>query len=207
MDNQSAVAIFSTGAGKSLCYQLPAMFLPHMTLVVSPLLALMKDQIDFLLELGIPAARLDSTLNKDEYKQILEKARNGNLKVLLIAVEHMIDFFESNSCISKKLAQYFEEDIKKDRCEHCSFCNTGPAVIEHTIQLPPLETYNYNNLTDKFIKAAGIYSTVLNITKFLCGVSFPVLVKLKAKQLYHFGVLEEYPFLTVKKWVDEFSNG
>ncbi len=80
VDRQSAVAIFPTGAGKSLCYQLSAMFLPHMTLVVSPLLALMKDQIDFLLRHNISAARLDSTLSKDEYNQILEKARNGNLK-------------------------------------------------------------------------------------------------------------------------------
>src|SRR5690554_2152535 len=85
--HQSAAAIFPTGAGKSLCYQLPAMFLPHLTLVVSPLLALMKDQIDFLMEHNIPAARLDSTLSKEEYKQILEKTRNGEIKILMISVE------------------------------------------------------------------------------------------------------------------------
>jgi len=81
VDRQSAVAIFPTGAGKSLCYQLPAMLLPHMTLVVSPLLALMKDQIDFLSEHNIPAARLDSTLSKEEHDHILERARNGELKI------------------------------------------------------------------------------------------------------------------------------
>ncbi|MBE0501970.1 MAG: ATP-dependent DNA helicase RecQ, partial [Desulfuromonadales bacterium] len=84
---QSAVAIFPTGAGKSLCYQLPAMLLPHMTLVVSPLLALMKDQIDSLVQHRIPAARLDSTLSTDEYDHILAKARNGTLKILMISVE------------------------------------------------------------------------------------------------------------------------
>ena len=63
----------ATGAGKSICYQLPARLLPHLTLVVSPLLSLMKDQLDFLLSLNIPAARLDSTLSRDEYNAILEQ--------------------------------------------------------------------------------------------------------------------------------------
>ena len=121
-------------------------------------------------------------------------------------IHNMIDFFESSSCISRKLAQYFDEDIKKDECGHCSFCRTGPAVIEHTIQLPPLETYNYNKLTDEFIKAAGINCNPLDIVKFLCGISSPILVKLKAKQLEHFGILEKYPFLMVKKWVNEANN-
>ena len=87
LDHQSAAAIFPTGAGKSLCYQLPAMVLPGMTLVVSPLLSLMKDQLDFLQGNHIPAARLDSTLSKNDYNAILESAKNGELKILMIAVE------------------------------------------------------------------------------------------------------------------------
>jgi ATP-dependent DNA helicase RecQ len=87
LDHQSAAAIFPTGAGKSLCYQLPAMVLPGMTLVVSPLLSLMKDQLDFLQGNNIPAARLDSTLSKNEYNAILESAKSGELKILMIAVE------------------------------------------------------------------------------------------------------------------------
>ncbi len=87
VSGQSAAAIFPTGSGKSLCYQLPALHLPNLTLVVSPLLALMQDQLDFLLGKGIAAARIDSSLSRDEERQIMEKVRSGYYKILLIAVE------------------------------------------------------------------------------------------------------------------------
>ena len=85
--DRSAMAIFPTGSGKSICYQLPALLLPQLTLVVSPLLSLMKDQMDFLLKHGIKAARLDSSLDRKEYNQILHQAKNGELKILMISVE------------------------------------------------------------------------------------------------------------------------
>lgn len=87
VNRQSAAAIFPTGAGKSMCYQLPAVLLPGLTLVVSPLIALMKDQLDFLLEHNIPAAKLDSTLTREEYNTIINDAKSGKLKILMIAVE------------------------------------------------------------------------------------------------------------------------
>ncbi|MBU1171418.1 MAG: RecQ family ATP-dependent DNA helicase [Proteobacteria bacterium] len=87
VNGESAVAIFPTGAGKSLCYQLPALMLPGLTLVVSPLLSLMKDQLDYLLSQNIPAARLDSTLGRNEYNAILENAKSVRLKILMISVE------------------------------------------------------------------------------------------------------------------------
>ena len=87
MAGQSAVAIFPTGAGKSLCYQLPALHEPGMALVVSPLLSLMKDQLAFLATRQIPAAKLDSGMSTDDYRKTLEAARQGKLKILMIAVE------------------------------------------------------------------------------------------------------------------------
>ncbi len=84
---QSAAAVFPTGAGKSLCYQLPALLLPHLTLVVSPLLALMKDQLEFLLSKKIPAAKLDSGMSPEDYQAALRAARDGSVKILMIAVE------------------------------------------------------------------------------------------------------------------------
>ena len=87
LQGHSAAAVFPTGAGKSLCYQLPALMFGGVTLVVSPLLALMKDQVDALQAKGVAAARLDSTLTQDEYGAILSRARRGELRLLYVAPE------------------------------------------------------------------------------------------------------------------------
>ncbi len=84
---QSVLAVFPTGGGKSLCYQLPALLLDGMTLVVSPLIALMKDQIDFLVSKGVRAARLDSSLSADESRQVWDDLWTGQLKLLYVAPE------------------------------------------------------------------------------------------------------------------------
>ncbi len=83
----SAVAVFPTGAGKSLCYQLPSLLLPGLTLVVSPLIALMKDQTDALAARGVPAERLDSTLDAQQYRSIMEQVRSGRLRLLYVSPE------------------------------------------------------------------------------------------------------------------------
>lgn len=83
----SSLAIFPTGSGKSLCYQFAALHLPHLTLVVSPLLALMKDQLEYLTRQGIAAASIDSSLSFEQSKQVMQDVQQGKLKILMVSVE------------------------------------------------------------------------------------------------------------------------
>lgn len=87
LNGQSTLAIFPTGAGKSLCYQFPALHLPELTIVVSPLLALMKDQLEFLRSKGISAASIDSTLSYEQHQQIIRDVRAKKIKILMVSVE------------------------------------------------------------------------------------------------------------------------
>ena len=87
LTGQSTLSIFPTGSGKSLCYQLTALHLPHLTLVVSPLLALIKDQLTFLASKGIKAASIDSTLKGNEAQTVMAGVRSGEIKILMVSVE------------------------------------------------------------------------------------------------------------------------
>lgn len=84
---RSAAAVFPTGGGKSLCYQLPGQLFAGLTLVVSPLIALMKDQIDGLKRRGVSAERLDSTLSGQEVAGVMQSVRDGSLRLLYVAPE------------------------------------------------------------------------------------------------------------------------
>ncbi|RBP85599.1 RecQ family ATP-dependent DNA helicase [Marinomonas rhizomae] len=83
----SSLAVFPTGSGKSLCYQFTATQLPNLTLVISPLIALMHDQLAFLTSKGIPAACLDSSQSKDESQAVMSGVQSGAIKILMISVE------------------------------------------------------------------------------------------------------------------------
>lgn len=86
---QSVLSVFPTGGGKSLCYQLPALLLDGLTVVISPLIALMKDQIDFLHCHNVCAARLDSTLSREEAVQVYRDVRSGRLRILYVSPERL----------------------------------------------------------------------------------------------------------------------
>ena len=87
---RSALALFPTGAGKSLCYQLPSLLMDGLTVVISPLIALMKDQVEVLKSRGIAAARLDSSLSAAEAAAVYDGIRTGSLKLLYIAPERLL---------------------------------------------------------------------------------------------------------------------
>ncbi len=91
MNGRSALAVLPTGGGKSICYQLPSVLLEGLTLVISPLIALMKDQVDVLKARGIEAARLDSTLSGEEVLQIYDGMKSGRLKILYVAPERLVN--------------------------------------------------------------------------------------------------------------------
>ena len=87
MAGRDALAIMPTGGGKSLCYQLPALCREGVTVVVSPLIALMKDQVDALQARNIPAAAINSSLGEEEYRQVMAAFRHGELKIIYVAPE------------------------------------------------------------------------------------------------------------------------
>ena len=89
LDGNDILAVLPTGSGKSLLYQLPALLLPSLTLVVSPLVSLMRDQVHHLVALGIPAATLHSAAEPHETAEVLGRLRSGSLKLLYVAPERL----------------------------------------------------------------------------------------------------------------------
>lgn len=90
LGGRDVLAVMPTGAGKSVCFQVPAMLLPGVTLVVSPLISLMKDQVTALGQAGIPSAYLNSTLTERQFTLALDNARLGKYKLLYVAPERLL---------------------------------------------------------------------------------------------------------------------
>lgn len=90
LNKRDTLAIMPTGGGKSLCYQIPSLLLPGLTVVVSPLIALMKDQVEQLDALGVPALFLNSSLSYDDYQINMAMVRSGEVKLLYVAPETLL---------------------------------------------------------------------------------------------------------------------
>lgn len=89
LNGEDVLGIMPTGAGKSICYQVPAMILSGVTIVISPLISLMKDQVDSLNDLGIPATYINSTLSYSSYEQTLENIYQNVYKIIYVAPERL----------------------------------------------------------------------------------------------------------------------
>ncbi|MCK4619666.1 MAG: C-terminal helicase domain-containing protein, partial [Desulfobacterales bacterium] len=120
-------------------------------------------------------------------------------------IHDMIRFFENDSCLSKELAKYFGENLEKENCGHCSFCTNGKVTIQTSTELKPLSNFDFEEVANEFIGAVGEHFSILNLTKFLCGIYTPVFSKLKIKSLPYFSIFERYPFGDVKNWIAEYK--
>ena len=108
--NEDVIGIMPTGAGKAICFQIPALCKPGLTIVFSPLISLMKDQVDGLLVQNIPAALINSTLTQAEFNKTMYEVRSGKIKLLYIAPERLGSNFFCNVLRALPIAQVIVDE-------------------------------------------------------------------------------------------------
>ena len=110
LKNEDVVAIMPTGAGKSICFQIPALCKSGISIVFSPLISLMKDQVDSLVDQNIPAALINSTLTQTEFNKTMYEVRSGKIKLLYIAPERLGSNFFCNVLRSMPISQVIVDE-------------------------------------------------------------------------------------------------
>ena len=105
INKEDVLAIMPTGGGKSICYQVPALCLDGITIVISPLISLMKDQVDALNTMGIKASLINSSLSNSEYSKVLEEIENDECKIIYIAPERLDSMEFVNIIRGKNISQ------------------------------------------------------------------------------------------------------
>lgn len=137
LGGRDALCIMPTGAGKSMCYQIPALLLSGITIVVSPLISLMKDQVGALVQSGVPAAYINSSLTYQQYLRVLSNMQNGKYKIVYVAPERLcVDGF-IGACQKNKISMVavdeahcvsqWGQDFRPSYLKIVSFINSLPT--------------------------------------------------------------------------------
>ena len=173
LEGQHTLLVMPTGSGKSLTYQLPALLLPHLTLVISPLIALMKDQVDHLLEAGIKATYINSSLPSQEINQRMRALLEGHVRLLYVAPERL-----RNRAFTRALARTKVSLLAVDEA-HCisqwghdfrpDYLQIGPTwqAMGRPTLLATTATATPNVQKDivKLLGVSGIHTTVTGFNR------------------------------------------
>lgn len=145
----------------------------------------------------------NTSFDIDEIAQELYDSFKQKEKIEVNRIREMLSLFESKTCISKNLANYFGEYPEWEKCGHCSVCKSGSVKIENSNNLKALSEFDYEELCWQTIdKLENKYTNTL-LTKFLCGINTPIFTRLKLKQSKYFSYLENYRFGDVLEWVNK----
>ncbi|HDZ76890.1 MAG TPA: DNA helicase RecQ [Candidatus Omnitrophica bacterium] len=185
LDSKDTLTVLPTGGGKSICFQVPALICEGMAVIVSPLISLMKDQVDYLKDIGIAAECLNSSLNSSDRAQVTRRIKSGNLKLLYLAPERLslesmreflkevkLSFFviDEAHCISHWghdfRAEYRQMGIIKDEfkgvCVHAFTATATCQVQEDIVKQLKLESPHFYigsvdrpNLTYRMLRRSG----------------------------------------------------
>jgi ATP-dependent DNA helicase RecQ len=200
LSGKDALVVMPTGAGKSLCYQLPALALGGTTLVVSPLIALMKDQVDSLQKAGVRATYINSTVPPDERRSRLVGLRNGDWELLYVAPERFSDRFveflnlcdirlfaiDEAHCLSQWGHDFRPDYLRLGAVREALHCPTTIALtatatpevqkdILHTLRMPEAEVvvqgFERKSLDIEVIKVANLQEKRKRLPSLVSGKS------------------------------------
>lgn len=184
LDKEDCLGIMPTGAGKSICYQIPAMVFEGVTVVISPLISLMKDQVDSLNQVGIPATYINSSLTENEYLQTIQNIYHGMYKIIYVAPERffsdtfisMLNFLnismvaiDEAHCVSQ-----WGHDFRPSYCEISKVIgglNKRPVIVSFTATATQVVKDDIIKLLD--LRNPFVLTTGFDRTNLYFGVETP----------------------------------
>ncbi|GAA6007669.1 RecQ family ATP-dependent DNA helicase [Rhodotorula paludigena] len=224
VDSENALCLMPTGGGKSLCFQVPALCLDGLTLVVSPLIALMKDQVDALRARGVAAASMDSSLSLDESSAVRSQLREGKLKILYVAPERLNNELfismisaqaisllavDESHCVSEWGPSFRAEYLKVSRFAKevgaervlCLTATATPSVVKDICD----PTNGFDIDLEKGVFSTGAYRPNLSIQVKPCA-NFKAKISLLAPFLRSRGNGAAIVYVTVQKTAMELAT-